>query len=84
MKKIILIPAYEPDKKLIDLLKKIDNQEFDVIVVDDGSGDRYNNIFKNCEKYAHVIQYKCNCGKGYALKTGFQYIKGNTLSMKSR
>lgn len=80
MKKIILIPAYEPDDKLIELLKKIDTQEFDVVVVDDGSGDGYENIFKSCQKYSHVIQYDINCGKGHALKMGFQYIKEKYIS----
>ncbi len=75
MKKIILIPSYEPDEKLINLVKKIDKDEFDVIVVNDGSGDGYYNIFNDVKKYAHLIQYDINKGKGYALKTGFKYIK---------
>lgn len=75
MKKIILIPAYEPDEKLINLVKKIDLKEFDLVIVDDGSGKNYQNIFKQVKEYAHVISYPNNQGKGYALKTGFQYIQ---------
>ena len=45
MNKIILIPAYEPDDKLIKLVQDIDKQEFKVVVVDDGSGTMYQNIF---------------------------------------
>ena len=35
----LVIPAYEPDKKLITLLEKIsEKSDFHVILVDDGSG----------------------------------------------
>lgn len=75
MKKIILIPAYEPDEKLIELIHKIDKKEFDIIIVDDGSGTNYDNIFLPLEKEVKVIRYKTNKGKGHALKKGFHYIK---------
>lgn len=76
MKYIILIPAYEPDDKLIQLLKVIDNK-YTTIIVDDGSGDGYKKIFKEAKKYAHVITYEVNMGKGYALKSGIKYIDEN-------
>lgn len=76
MKYIILIPAYEPDEKLIKILKQI-NKKYDVVVVNDGSSSKYDNIFKEAMKYSHVISYKDNHGKGYALKTGIKYIKAN-------
>ena len=44
-KRIIVIPAYEPDIRLINLIKKIDNK-VDIVVVDDGSGSEYKDIFK--------------------------------------
>ena len=37
---VIVIPAYEPDDRLLELLKNIrdkENQMFDIILVDDGS-----------------------------------------------
>ena len=74
MKYIILIPAYEPDEKLIELLSSID-EEINVIVVNDGSGKEYNKVFKEAKKYAHIISYEKNMGKGYALKQGLSYIK---------
>ena len=76
MKYIILIPAYNPDNKLLKLLKEIDNQ-YPVIVINDGSDKITNDIFKTAQKYAHVITYKENMGKGYALKTGINYIDDN-------
>ena len=46
----LVIPAYEPDEKLIELLKNIyELDEFEIIVVDDGSSDK--RVFKNVLKY---------------------------------
>ncbi len=73
MKYIVLIPCFEPDNRLLELLKTIDNA--DIIVVDDGSGKKYKSIFDEASSYAHVISYKENMGKGYALKEGYKYIK---------
>jgi len=73
MKRIIVIPAYEPDDRIIKLLENID-KDFDVVIVDDGSGEKYKDIFKECKKNAKVIQYEENRGKGYALKQAFSYI----------
>ena len=74
METIILIPSYEPDDKLIKLLKSID-KSYHIIVVDDGSGENYSNIYEEAHEYAHVISYEENKGKGYALKKGLKYIK---------
>lgn len=74
MEYIILIPAYEPDEKLIELVRKINNK-YKVIVVDDGSTNK--DIFKSIKDYAYVISYENNMGKGYALKVGYKYIKEN-------
>ena len=79
MKKIVLIPAYEPDENLIELLEKLSKIDVSVIVVDDGSGEEYEDIFEEAEKYAYVISYKTNRGKGYALKKGFKYIEKNYI-----
>ena len=74
---IILIPAYEPDNKLISLVNELSNENINILIVDDGSGLSYKNIFDKCKEYADVISYKTNKGKGYALKTGLKYIKDN-------
>ena len=47
MKYIILIPAYEPDNKLLELLKEIDGK-YPTIVINDGSSQECNNIFQHC------------------------------------
>ena len=75
MKYIALIPSYEPNHRLVKILQDLKNDDFEIIVVNDGSSDKYNYIFKECEKYAKVLGYSENRGKGYALKTGLSYIK---------
>lgn len=79
MKRIILIPAYEPDNQLIELVNKINKHKFDVVVVDDGSGKSYGSIFEKIERKCKLIQYDINQGKGHALKVGYQYIRSNYL-----
>ena len=76
MKRIIVIPAYEPDNKLIDVVNSI-NRDYDIIIVDDGSGSKYDNIFDSIPKRAKVFRYDVNRGKGYALKYAFGYIRDN-------
>jgi len=74
-KNIILIPSYEPDSKLTKLVKDLSKEKLDIIIVDDGSGPNYKEIFNSCEKYSKIISYETNEGKGHALKTGLKYIK---------
>ena len=76
MKYIILIPAYEPDEKLLKLVSKI-NKQYETIIVNDGSGENYKFMFDMCMQYAHVLSYETNMGKGYALKHGYKYIDNN-------
>ena len=77
MKEVILIPSFEPDNRLIELIESINKERFDIIVIDDGSGERYKDIFKKIENDVTLISYDKNMGKGYALKKGIQYIKEN-------
>lgn len=79
MKMTILIPAYEPDLRLLNLIKNIQKIcNFKIVIVDDGSGPVYRSIFEFAEEYGcKVLTHQTNQGKGRALKTGFQYIKEN-------
>ena len=76
MKYIILIPVYEPDEKLIKLVSTI-NRKYETIIVNDGSDESYNDVFEECKKYALILSYENNMGKGYALKHGYKYIETN-------
>lgn len=72
---IALIPAYEPEPILLDLLQHLSDSGFQNIVVDDGSGRRFADLFQRASQFATVLTYPENKGKGYALKTGFRYIQ---------
>lgn len=78
--KIVLIPAYEPENNFITLIEKLSFTDLKIIVIDDGSGDNYKDIFDQISKHAKVISYKENKGKGYAIKKGLKYIKENYSS----
>jgi putative flippase GtrA len=71
-----VIPAYEPDQKLVDLLRVLSKETNQAIfVVDDGSSDKSifaNPIFTN--QNITVLKHAINFGKGAALKTAFNYI----------
>lgn len=73
--KTALIPAYMPDKVLIEIVKNLYDRGFTIIVVDDGSKSDYDDVFNVVNEYAKVIRYGINKGKGYALKKGLKYIK---------
>ncbi len=75
---VIVIPAYEPEMGLIEiihqLLKINDKQKF--IIIDDGSTtEAAQKIFEILATYPRVILLKHaqNQGKGSALKTAFSY-----------
>ena len=79
MKTYIVIPALEPEpglgRRVRELQEALPSQ---VIVVDDGSGAGYREIFEAAGRISGctVLHHGANRGKGCALKTGFACIKG--------
>ncbi len=74
---IVLIPAYEPDARLLDLIDALRAADpgIGLVVVDDGSGPIYRLLFEEaCQRGAVVLTHEVNRGKGAALKTGFRYL----------
>ncbi len=72
----IIIPSYEPDEKLPALLQKLKATGFwNIVLVDDGSGEAYAHFFKEAEEKfgCVVLHHAVNQGKGRALKTAFHY-----------
>ena len=73
---IILIPAYEPDVALTDLVGAltISAPGIPIVVVDDGSGPRHAAVFDDVAALgATVLGHVRNQGKGAALRTGFRH-----------
>jgi glycosyltransferase involved in cell wall biosynthesis len=68
MKIFIVIPAYQEEERIGNVIKEVKKTKFPIIVVDDGSKD---NTFKVACKYKiTVLRHKVNLGKGAAMKTG--------------
>ena len=74
-KRIALIPSYEPDGALLQVVSELLAHPFIVVVVNDGSNSSFDEIFKQLTSEVHYLSYKENHGKGYALKYGFKYIR---------
>ena len=47
MKTTVIIPAYEPDEKMRELVFSLKEKGFDILLIDDGSGDAYLSLFEN-------------------------------------
>ena len=74
---IVLIPAYEPDARLVALLDALraTAPEAHLLVVDDGSGPAFAPVFDAArQRGCVVITHPVNRGKGAALKTGFRFV----------
>jgi glycosyltransferase involved in cell wall biosynthesis len=73
----ILIPAYNPDNKLTELVKNILNEGFQkIIIVNDGSKQECQPIFNSLQNINEctILEHEVNQGKGQALKTAFAYF----------
>ncbi len=79
----VVIPAYEPDVRLLELLKALDlNKIGPVYVINDGSDSSYDSIFESASEIIEksggkLLVHEKNQGKGRALKTAFSYILEN-------
>ena len=73
-KQLIIIPAYQPLESLVPLTKEIFEYFENILVVDDGGGEKYAHIFSELEKMgAIIVTHAVNQGKGRALKSAINY-----------
>lgn len=73
---LVIIPAYEPDDRLTELLDNLNKSNISpIILVDDGSGDKYRHYFDEAEEKFKciILRHAVNLGKGRALKDAFNY-----------
>ncbi|WP_433676358.1 GtrA family protein [Microbacterium gorillae] len=72
---IVVIPAYEPGGRLVPLVDSLVSAGLTVIVVNDGSGTPFAEVFAYAEAHgAMVLRHDHNRGKGAALRTAFAHI----------
>jgi 3-hydroxymyristoyl/3-hydroxydecanoyl-(acyl carrier protein) dehydratase len=67
----VVIPTYNNDGTLADVLRRTLRYTRSVIVVNDGATDRTASILERFADTIDVVSYAPNRGKGYALKRGF-------------
>ena len=79
---IVLIPAYNPDGRLLALLEALTARRQEVVVVDDGSSIGQEICDGVRGLGVPVVVHDINKGKGAALKTGFRWIAENRPSCR--
>ena len=74
MKLSIIIPLYNEEKTIIQILEKIKNNspkifEYEIIVIDDGSTDQSKKLLENNKHLFHkLLVNEVNKGKGFSVK----------------
>ena len=75
---LIIIPAYNPTIKLFEsLLTELEGAFKNVLIVNDGSDESFNDFFKKLERKYHVLKHEYNLGKGEAIKTAYRFAYDN-------
>lgn len=83
MKKIsILIPVYNEEKSLLEILAQVESIDFfglekEIILVDDFSTDGTKDLYPNIPH--RIIYHEKNMGKGAALRTGLTAASGDII-----
>ncbi len=72
----IIIPSLNPNNKLLELVRELLNNGFkDIIVVNDGSEEEYNAIYKVLPKEVKLLKHDINLGKGESIKTAIKTLE---------
>lgn len=86
MKLSIIIPVYNEEKTILEILERVKRVNFpvktEIIVVDDGSTDTTAFRIKNLElrmKNLKIVRHLKNQGKGAAVKTGIKNATGDYI-----
>lgn len=76
LKVLIIIPAYNEEKSIGDVIRKVRSFDgLDVVVIDDGSKDA--TVKVALESGARVISLPFNLGIGGAMQTGYLFARNN-------
>lgn len=84
----IIIPAYNEEKRIIQTLEKITSylrenwRDYKIIIINDGSNDRTEELVKSYMLSNPNIQLKTikrNLGKGYSVKVGVSLSDGDLI-----
>lgn len=86
MKVSIIIPAYNEQNRIRKTLSELDFymnenfEDYEILVVDDGSVDDTVRVLKECQnEHIFIHSYGANRGKGGAVKYGIEHAKGDMI-----
>lgn len=71
---VVLIPSYEPDELLINVVRDLIKEDFPILVVNDGSGKEFDYIFDQIKDEVKYLSFDKNRGKGAAMKYGYKMM----------
>ncbi|MGN0666130.1 MAG: MATE family efflux transporter [Huintestinicola sp.] len=83
--RIVLIPAYKPDNMLIKTAVQLYDKGFRIIIVNDGSGREFDNVFLEVQKYAVMkadgnMMLRCiKTGLPIAVQNGLIFVSMTAL-----
>ena len=81
----IIIPTYNEERTVIEILKKIKNNppnlcKYEVIVIDDGSTDQSRKLLENNKHlFDKLLVNETNKGKGFSVKKGILNASGTHI-----
>lgn len=76
----IIIPIYNEEKSIVDVLARIPNhRKYEIILVDDGSTDNSISRVKNIDKDVIIVKHEKNKGYGAAILTGLKKATGDII-----
>ena len=70
---LALVPAYNEEKRIAEVLQGLLSQVDSVVVIDDASSDTTAEVAEQCG--AVVLRHEINRGQGAALETGHEYAR---------
>lgn len=71
---VILIPSYEPDDLLVNVVNELKENDFPILVVNDGSGPEFDHVFDQVKDKVKYLAFEKNHGKGAAMKYGYKEL----------
>jgi glycosyltransferase involved in cell wall biosynthesis len=87
MKLSVLIPVYNEEKTIQEIVRRVDAMGLaeEIVIVDDGSKDRTRQILKDMQENPPararlcVVLHEKNMGKGMAVRTAINHASGDVL-----
>ena len=71
---VVLIPSYEPDELLLNVVHELQENDFPILLVNDGSGPEFDYIFNQVKDGVKYLAFEKNQGKGAAMKYGYSKL----------